>query len=179
MTATLRVVSYLNQFFGQRGPMMPRRGPMPRQRQNALGYGVVVTSDGYILTNNHVVDGADDVSVDFVDGRTLDAKVIGTDKPSDLALLKVEAARLPALTLGDSDAVKVGDVVLAVGNPLNLAQTVRVYIDHQVDVVTRRTRYRLRKATELTGHNANLARDAHVLRIALAVGRLSRSRGLW
>jgi Do/DeqQ family serine protease len=101
---------------------------MPRQRQNALGSGVVVTGDGYILTNNHVVDGADDVSVDFVDGRTLNAKVIGTDKPSDLALLKVESSRLPALTLGDSDAVKVGDVVLAVGNPLNIGQTVTMGI---------------------------------------------------
>jgi Do/DeqQ family serine protease len=119
---------FFNQFFGQRGPMMPRRGPMPRQRQNALGSGVVVTSDGYILTNNHVVDGADDVSVDFIDGRTLNAKVIGTDKPSDLALLKVDGSRLAALTLGDSDAVKVGDVVLAVGNPLNIGQTVTMGI---------------------------------------------------
>ena len=101
---------------------------MPRQRQNALGSGVVVTSDGYILTNNHVVEDADDVRVDFVDGRTLTAKVIGTDKPSDLALLKVEGANFPAVALGDSDAVKVGDVVLALGNPLNVGQTVTMGI---------------------------------------------------
>jgi Do/DeqQ family serine protease len=121
---------FFNQFFGQRGPGFGQRMPrqMPRQRQNALGSGVVVTSDGYILTNNHVVEDADDVSVDFIDGRTLNAKVIGMDKPSDLALLKVEGTRFPALTLGDSDAVKVGDVVLAVGNPLNIGQTVTMGI---------------------------------------------------
>ena len=117
---------FFGQFFSQRGPGMPRQ--MPRQRQNALGSGVVVTSDGYILTNNHVVEDADDVSVDFVDGRTLTAKVIGTDKPSDLALLKVEGANFPAVALGDSDAVKVGDVVLALGNPLNVGQTVTMGI---------------------------------------------------
>ncbi len=99
-----------------------------RPRQTALGSGVVVTSDGYILTNNHVVDGADSVSVDLTDGRTLTAKVVGTDKPSDLALLKVEGSNFRSLTLGDSDAVKVGDVVLAVGNPLNVGQTVTMGI---------------------------------------------------
>jgi Do/DeqQ family serine protease len=113
------------EFFGQRG-INPRR--MPRPRQNAMGSGVVVTSDGYILTNNHVVEDADSVSVDFTDGRTMTAKVIGTDKPSDLALLKVEGSDFRSVTLGDSDAVKVGDVVLAVGNPLNVGQTVTMGI---------------------------------------------------
>jgi serine protease Do len=117
---------FFGQFFGERGPRAPRQ--LPRQRQSALGSGVMVTSDGYILTNNHVVEGADDISVDFTDGRTLSAKVIGTDKPSDLALLKVDGANFRAVTLADSNAVKVGDVVLAVGNPLNVGQTVTMGI---------------------------------------------------
>jgi len=93
-----------------------------------MGSGVVVTGDGYILTNNHVIDGADEVSVDLTDGRMLKAKVVGADKPSDLALLKVEGSNFRSLTLGNSDAVKVGDVVLAVGNPLNVGQTVTMGI---------------------------------------------------
>jgi Do/DeqQ family serine protease len=119
---------FFGQFFGQRAPRQGAPRQMPRQRQSALGSGVVVTTDGYILTNNHVVEGADDVSVDFVDGRTLTAKVIGTDKPSDLALLKINGTNFPAVMLGDSDAVKIGDVVLAVGNPLNIGQTVTMGI---------------------------------------------------
>jgi serine protease Do len=111
------------QFFGGRVPRT-----LPRPRQSALGSGVVVTGDGYILTNNHVVESADDVTVDFTDGRTLTAKVIGTDPASDLALLKVEGSSLRTLTLGNSDAVHVGDVVLAVGNPLNVGQTVTMGI---------------------------------------------------
>ncbi len=115
---------FFGQLFGERGQRMPQ---MPR-RQSALGSGVVVTSDGFILTNNHVVEDADDVSVDFTDGRTLPAKIIGTDKPSDLAVLKVTGANFHAVALGDSNAVKVGDVVLAVGNPLNVGQTVTMGI---------------------------------------------------
>src|SRR5690348_6960605 len=118
---------FFGQFFGERGPEGLRRQQRPR-RETAVGSGVVVTTDGYILTNNHVIDGADEVSVDFTDGRTESAKVIGTDKPSDLALLKVNASNLKAIALGDSDAVKVGDVVLAVGDPLNVGQTVTMGI---------------------------------------------------
>jgi serine protease Do len=118
-----------NQFFGNRGgrPQFPQ-GPQSRPRQSALGSGVLVTTDGYILTNNHVVEGADSISVDFTDGRTLTAKVIGTDKPTDLALIKVTGTGFHPVALGNSEAVKVGDVVLAVGNPLNVGQTVTMGI---------------------------------------------------
>ena len=120
---------FFGQFFGQspRGSRGQRQAPrMPKQ--SALGSGVVVTSDGYILTNNHVVDGAEDVNVDFTDGRSMSAKIIGTDKPSDLALLKVNGSGFKAVAIGNSEAVKVGDVVLAVGNPLNVGQTVTMGI---------------------------------------------------
>ena len=87
-----------------------------------------MTTDGYILTNNHVVDGADKIHVDLTDGRTLEGKVIGTDKPSDLALVKVTATSLPTAPLGNSDSAQVGDVVLAIGNPLGVGQTVTMGI---------------------------------------------------
>ena len=87
-----------------------------------------MTSDGYILTNNHVVDGADKIHIDLSDGRTLEAKVVGTDKPSDLALVKVDATGLQTAPLGNSDNVQVGDVVLAIGNPLGIGQTVTMGI---------------------------------------------------
>ena len=99
---------------------------MPRER--ALGSGVIVTTDGYILTNNHVVENADEIKVDLSDDRTLTAKLVGTDKPSDLALLKVNASSLHAIAVGNSDAVKVGDVVLALGNPMGIGQTVTMGI---------------------------------------------------
>ena len=118
----------LRRFFGDqfgRGgrPAIPRTF-----KQRALGSGVIVTNDGYILTNNHVIDGADDIRVDLTEGRSLKAKLVGSDKPSDLALLKIEANDLKALPLANSDAVEVGDVVLAVGNPLDLGQTVTMGI---------------------------------------------------
>ena len=114
---------FFRQFFGDRGVT-----PQQPQRENSLGSGVIVNPDGYILTNHHVVDGAEQIKVDLNDGRTLDAKVVGSDKPSDLAVLKVETSNLPVLQLGNSDNVRVGDVVLAVGNPLGVGQTVTMGI---------------------------------------------------
>jgi Do/DeqQ family serine protease len=110
----------LPDFFGGRG----QQPPPQQQRQRALGSGVVISPDGYIVTNHHVVDGAEQITVEFADRRTFPAKLIGNDPPSDLAVLKIEAKDLPVLTLGDSDRVRVGDIVLAVGNPLGVGQTV-------------------------------------------------------
>ena len=115
----------LREFFGERFRQQPNR---PERRQGGLGSGVIVRADGYILTNDHVVDGADQVTVELTDGRSLQAKVVGSDAPSDLAVLKVEGSNLQTLTLGDSDNVRVGDVVLAVGNPLGIGQTVTMGI---------------------------------------------------
>jgi Do/DeqQ family serine protease len=113
-------------FFG-RGFSLPGPDMAPR-RQGGLGSGVIVSADGYLLTNNHVVDGAEKVRVELADKRSFTAKVVGTDAASDLAVLKVEAAGLPALAFGDSDALRVGDVVLAFGNPLGVGQTVTMGI---------------------------------------------------
>jgi Do/DeqQ family serine protease len=89
-----------------------------------LGSGVIVTPDGYILTNNHVVEGADEIEVVLNDSRKVRGKVIGTDPETDLAILKVSLERLPVITLGNSDALQVGDQVLAIGNPFGVGQTV-------------------------------------------------------
>ncbi len=111
------------------GPQSDEGRRAPRTfKQRALGSGVVVSPDGYILTNNHVIDSADNIHVEFNDGKTLKARLVGADKPSDLAVLKVEATNLPAMAIGNSDAVQVGDLVLAFGNPLGIGQTVTMGI---------------------------------------------------
>lgn len=108
------------EFFGDRMPQQQQ----PPQRVQGVGSGVIVNSEGYILTNHHVVDGALEVKVELTDNRTFTAKLVGSDPPSDLAVLKIDAKDLPTLSLGDSDKVRVGDFVLAVGNPLGIGQTV-------------------------------------------------------
>jgi Do/DeqQ family serine protease len=100
------------------------QGPQRPQVQRGLGSGVIVSADGTILTNAHVIDGADKITVLMSDNKSFDAKLVGTDKPSDLAVLKIEAQNMPFLTLGNSDTVRVGDIVLAIGNPLGIGQTV-------------------------------------------------------
>jgi serine protease Do len=101
------------------------RGP---RKQQAAGSGVIMTSDGYILTNHHVVDSATKVHVVLSDKREFDAKVVGTDSDADIAVIKVDATGLPAVTIGDSSRVEVGDVALAIGNPFALGQTVTMGI---------------------------------------------------
>jgi serine protease Do len=102
------------------------QGPQQQRPQieRGLGSGVIVSADGSILTNYHVVDGAEKITVQMNDNRTYDAKIVGTDQPSDLAVLKIEAANLPFLNLGNSDNVRIGDIVLAIGNPLGIGQSV-------------------------------------------------------
>ena len=115
---------FFRRFFGN-----PRESePRPEQQRLGLGSGVIIDANGYILTNHHVIDGAEEIKVDFSDNRSLDARLVGADPPSDLAVLKVDATNLPVLTLGDSDRMRVGDVVLALGNPLGVGQTVTMGI---------------------------------------------------
>jgi len=115
---------FFRDLFGNRGQQQQPRESLER----ALGSGVIVSGDGYIITNHHVVDGAEQIKIELSDGRTIDAKLVGSDPPSDLALLKVTQTGLPSLLPGDSDKVRVGDVALAIGNPLNVGQTVTMGI---------------------------------------------------
>ncbi len=106
-----------------------RQFPTPPQNQQprlerGLGSGVIVSADGTILTNNHVVEGADKITVLLSDNKSFEAKLVGSDRPSDMAVLKIEAQNMPFLSLGNSDTVRVGDIVLAIGNPLGIGQTV-------------------------------------------------------
>ena len=98
--------------------------PDEAQRASSLGSGVIVSSTGYVLTNHHVVEAADEIEVALPDGKKLLAKVVGNDPETDLAVLRVNAESLPAITFGSSDALRVGDVVLAIGNPFGVGQTV-------------------------------------------------------
>jgi serine protease DegQ len=99
-------------------------GDQPQQQQSGLGSGVIVSPSGFILTNNHVVEGADEIEVTLNDARKAKAKVIGTDPETDLALLKIDLDKLPVIVLGSSESMQVGDQVLAIGNPFGLGQTV-------------------------------------------------------
>lgn len=121
-TKTISQQQYINPFdfffgFGDRMPSQPRE-------QVGFGSGVIISKDGYIITNNHVVENANEVSVTLNDNREFTAKVVGADKMSDIALLKIEGNDFPYLTFGNSDALRVGEWVLAVGNPFNLTSTV-------------------------------------------------------
>jgi serine protease Do len=111
---------FLRQFFGN-----GNRFNVPRERvQKALGSGVIVSPNGYILTNSHVVDGAKEVNVTLYDKREMKARVVGTDPRTDIAVVKIDGSNFPALMLGDSSKVQVGDIVLAVGDPFGVGQTV-------------------------------------------------------
>jgi serine protease Do len=114
------------QFFGDQFPNDDREHT---RRERSLGSGVIVSPDGYILTANHVVDGADEIKISIGENKKeYTAKVIGTDPPTDVAVLKIDAKDLPAITLADSDQLEIGDIVLAIGNPYGLSQTVTMGI---------------------------------------------------
>ena len=100
--------------------------PMPPRTRSGAGSGVIISKDGYILTNNHMVAGAQDINVRLADGKSFKARVIGRSEPADLAVVKVNAKNLPVAQLGDSDAIRVGDWAIAIGNPFALGNTVTV-----------------------------------------------------
>src|SRR5579884_2564233 len=112
---------FFRQFFGD--DFFRNMVPQER-REKALGSGVIVSPEGYILTNNHVIDGANEVTVTLHDKREMKARVVGTDSHTDIAVLKIEGSNFPYLTLGDSSKVEVGDIVLAIGNPFGIGETV-------------------------------------------------------
>lgn len=112
---------FFRQFFGN---MMPQLGIPREQREHALGSGVIVSPEGYILTNNHVIRHATTIDIQLSDKRTFKAKVVGADPPSDIAVLKIDASSLPTAHLGDSETLHVGDIVMAFGNPFGLDFTV-------------------------------------------------------
>lgn len=108
---------------------------MPPEMLKGVGSGVIVTQDGYILTNNHVISEADEITVKLADGRSAKAKVVGTDPDTDLAILKVDLKKLPVIAIGNSDKTQVGDIVFAIGNPFGVGQTVT----HGIISATHRT----------------------------------------
>ena len=124
-TQTVTVRDPFYEFFGD---MFGNRGSQQRQVQTpervGFGSGVIISSDGYIVTNNHVIDKADVISVKLNDGREFKGRIIGTDPSTDLALVKIEGEDLPTIPVGDSNQLKIGEWVLAVGNPFNMASTV-------------------------------------------------------
>jgi serine protease DegQ len=129
---------YTSKEMRQRGslqddPLLRRYFPdlaerLPRQRATSLGSGVIVSPDGYVLTNNHVIEGADDIQMVLADGRRVAARVRGTDPESDLAVLKADGENFPTITFGTPDRVQVGDFVLAIGNPYGFGSTVTLGI---------------------------------------------------
>ena len=122
---------FFRQFFGQGQPEEgnDNRSRTPRsQREESLGSGVIVSPEGYILTNNHVIEGATDVRITLSNKKQLQAKVVGADPKTDIAVLKVEGSGFPAITIGDSTKVQVGDYALAIGDPFGVGQTVTMGI---------------------------------------------------
>lgn len=110
---------FMQRFFGDNPQFAPRQ-----RLESSLGSGVIISDKGYIITNNHVIDGADEIQIALSDGRSAQAQVVGTDHETDVAVLKIDMAKLPSIVIGQSDALQVGDVVLAIGNPFGVGQTV-------------------------------------------------------
>jgi len=129
-------LDFFRRFFGPDGSNSVDPGRSQSPAEHGLGSGVIVSPDGYILTNNHVVNNATEILVGLSDGRQFTAKVVGTDPKTDVALIRIKADNLPALALADSDKIEVGDVVLAVGNPFGIGQTVTKGIISAKDRIT-------------------------------------------
>jgi serine protease Do len=119
---------FFRQFFGPQGPDQQQQQQPKSEREESLGSGVIVSADGYILTNNHVIDGATDIKVSLKDKREFKAQLIGADPKSDIAVLKIAATDLTAITFGDSSKTQVGDFVLAIGDPFGVGETVTMGI---------------------------------------------------
>jgi len=139
----------LRQFFGNQVPQQDRQ-------EEGLGSGVIVSPDGYILTNNHVVEGADELSVALNDDRKYPAHVIGTDEKTDIAVIKIDAANLPVVTLADSDKLRVGDIVFAVGNPWAVGETATM------GIVSAKGRNKLGLLDEVGGYENFIQTDAAI-----------------
>ena len=155
---------FFRQFFGNI-PDQERES-----RQEGLGSGVIVTSDGYVLTNNHVVEGADELKITLADDRDFIGKVIGTDPKTDIAVLKIEGENLPTMTLADSDKLRVGDVVFAVGNPLGVGQTVTM------GIVSAKGRSKLGLLENVSGYEDFIQTDA-AINMGNSGGALVDARG--
>lgn len=139
-------------------------------RQEGLGSGVIVSTDGYILTNNHVVEGADELKITLADDRDFIAKVIGSDPKTDIAVLKIDAKELPTVTLTDSDKLRVGDVVFAVGNPLGVGQTVTM------GIISAKGRSKLGLLENVSGYEDFIQTDA-AINMGNSGGALVDARG--
>ncbi|MEY4199468.1 MAG: hypothetical protein RLZZ265_1208 [Verrucomicrobiota bacterium] len=155
---------FFRQFFGNI-PDQERES-----RQEGLGSGVIVTADGYILTNNHVVEGADELKVTLADDRDFMAKVVGTDPKTDVAVLKIDGEGLPTLPLADSDKLRVGDVVFAVGNPLGVGQTVTM------GIISAKGRSKLGLLENVSGYEDFIQTDA-AINMGNSGGALVDARG--
>lgn len=139
-------------------------------KQEGLGSGVIVTSDGYILTNNHVVEGADELKITLTDDRDFIAKVVGSDPKTDIAVLKIDAVDLPTVVFADSDLLRVGDIVFAVGNPLGVGQTVTM------GIVSAKGRSKLGLLENVSGYEDFIQTDA-AINMGNSGGALIDARG--
>src|SRR5688500_5105314 len=155
---------FFRQFFGNI-PDQERES-----RQEGLGSGVIVSPDGYVLTNNHVVEGADELKITLADDRDFIGKVIGSDPKTDIAVLKIEGQNLPTVTLADSDKLRVGDVVFAVGNPLGVGQTVTM------GIVSAKGRSKLGLLENVSGYEDFIQTDA-AINMGNSGGALVDARG--
>jgi serine protease Do/serine protease DegQ len=160
-----RVANPLRQFFGDAVPDAERNS-----KQEGLGSGVIVSADGYILTNNHVIEGANELKVSLNDDREFTAKVIGADPKTDVAVIKIDADNLPVMTLADSEKLRVGDVVFAVGNPLGVGQTVTM------GIVSAKGRNQLGLLENVAGYENFIQTDA-AINMGNSGGALVDARG--